>query len=185
VSRAGTRRFRPLAVALPIFLLIAAACGDGTGPVPADASFTYEVTGDIVRHVEGDEAHFATVTDPDLGQVWELELAAGTNNELGSVVFLFRAGRPGPGMYSLSGADVPPLIPPRGIGVFFALEPAVPSDAFLGSAVSGTATIEAGEPGTVSGSFQLAADGNLFRPGEFAVPGELTMTGTFTTTPSL
>lgn len=184
MSRAWIGRIRPLAGALPIVLLAASACGDGTGPVPADASFTYDVTGDIVRHVDGDQAHFATVSDPDLGQVWELELAAGTNNESGSVVFLFRAGRPGPGMYSLSGAELPPQIPLGGIGVFFALETEVSSDAFLGSAVSGTVTIEAGEPGTVSGSFQLAADGNLFRPGEFAVPGELTMTGTFTATPS-
>lgn len=184
MSRAWPRPARSLAGSLPIAVLLAAACGDGTGPAAASPSFALDVTGDIVRHVEGDEASFATATDPDIGQVWELELAGGTNNESGSVVFLFRGGRPGPGTYSLSGADLPPLIPPGGIGVFLELEAAALSDAFIGSAVSGTVTIEAGGPGTVPASFQFAAEGNLFRPGEFAVPGELTMTGTFTAEPS-
>lgn len=180
-ARTGARR---LFVAL--FLVPVTACGegeDGTGPEDV-AGFTFVVSGDVARSVEGTSAVTGETPNGSGGETfWVVSLVAGAGSETEGVSFLRNGERPGPGEHSLVALTVPSALPAGAIGATVVLAPSESEPGFLGAATSGTLTITRSLAGEVRGDFELEADGNLFPSGGPAESGVITLAGEFTAVP--
>jgi hypothetical protein len=163
-------------------LLGPAACGgDSTGPGddPLSGDFTLTMSGDVTRTIVGDEGGFWEVTDAQTQQtVWVLSLSTGAASALEGIQILVGGNRPAPGDYTLSAADPEELEAGEGVA-FVVANPSLSGSGFLGLSVSGSITVTESSAEVVRGTMLLTAQGNVFPPGQSAVPGLVLIDGSF------
>ncbi len=166
---------------------LSACGGDSTGPGDIGAlsgDFTLAVSGDITRTIAGNEGGFWEVADAQIGQtVWVLSLSTGEAAALEGIQILVGGPRPAPGEYALSTADPDALEVGEGVA-FVVVNPSFEGSGFLGVSISGSITITESSAEVVRGSVLLSAQGNVFPPGESAVPGVVLIDGSFQALPT-
>lgn len=163
-----------------------AACGDdGTGPGdgrPPAPSFDYELTGDIQLSVTGEDLEIEVGEAFDAGIIWQLHLQGGSNNEDGGVSLVYRGEEPSEGSYTVirifSETDLSELAPDE-FAAFAELDPAGEGTHFLGFDTSGEVVIERADALGYEGTFDFAADGAMFLPGESAQDAVVDFSGSF------
>lgn len=155
------------------------ACGENDGMGPGDgqppvASFDYELTGDIQLSITGNNLEITA------GELWQLHLQGGTNNENGGISFVYRGEAPSEGAYMLTTVVSPADLEADEFAAFVDLDPAAPqSTRFTGFQTSGEIVIGRADALGYEGTFDFAANGFMFPPGESGQNATVNFSGSF------
>ena len=175
---------RHLRTSVAVFALLSlAACGgDSTGPGDGgtpSGDFTLTMSGDVSRTIAGDAGGFWEVTDAQTQEtVWVLSLSTGDAAALEGIQVLVGGPRPAPGEYAVSAADPEALEAGEGVA-FVVVNPSFEGSGFLGLSISGSITVTESSAEVVRGTLFISAQGNVFPPGQQAVPGVVLVDGSF------
>lgn len=161
------------------------ACGeDGTGPdsEPPEASFVYELSGDIQQSVSGDSLEIEVGPAFGGGTFWQLHLQGGVNNGGGGISFVYRGEAPSEGTYTVTPVfdegDLAELEQDE-FAAFAELDPGPESTRFLGFQTSGEVVITRADALGYEGTFDFTADGSAFPPGGSAEDAVVDFSGSF------
>lgn len=163
------------------------ACGDddGTGPgdgQPPEASFAYELSGDLQLSVSGDSLEIEIGEAFGAGTLWQLHLQGGVNNGGGGISFVHRGQAPSEGAYTVTPvfdeSDLGELEPDE-FAAFAELDDGSQSTRFLGFEISGEVVIDRADALGYEGTFDFTADGNAFPPGESGQDAVVDFSGSF------
>lgn len=161
-------------------------CGedDATGPddQPPEASFVYELSGDIQLSVNGDSLEIEVGEAFGAGTLWQLHLHGGVNNGGGGISLVYRGEEPSVGIYTVRTifieSDLAEL-EPHEFAAFAELDAGPESTRFLGFQTSGEVVIERADVLGYEGTFDFTADGNMFPPDEAGQSAVVDFSGSF------